>query len=94
MSETPETRAEHLMRTSEMYRRLRSEVAPAPSTPAVELARDLAPVDTVRAVAPDPEEELSPRGPTFLRRMVTRRIDPREVMLILIVIAVWFANRR
>ena len=94
MSETTESRADHLMRTSEVYRRLMSQAAPLHAGPALDLPRDIGPVDTARALPPEAEPGLPPPGPSFLRRLLTRRIDSREVLLLLIVLAVVLANRR
>lgn len=93
MADPAETRADVLMRTSEIYRRMRSDAAPVVSEPPVELARDRGPVDTARALPPETGPALPPPGPTFLRRMLTRRPDIREVVLLVLVAAALLLSR-
>ncbi len=90
-----ETREERLLRTSEIYRRLRAPVEVARPTAAI----DLTPPDSMRALphpAPDPEAPATaalPPEPNFVRRMFTRRLDTREiVLLVLVVAALWYSG--
>ncbi|PZR00018.1 MAG: hypothetical protein DI533_05195 [Cereibacter sphaeroides] len=85
-------REEHLLRTSEIYRRLRAHSAPERSVPPVELARDTGPPDSARAMAP-PEAEAPPPGPVFWQRMLTRKPDLREIVLLIVVAAALIASR-
>lgn len=97
-----ETREEMLLRTSEVYRRLRAPVSAERPAPAIELLRDVAPPDTARARPQEPVEEaeaepptpaLPPPGPSFVRRMLTRRLDLREiVLLVFAVVILWLAR--
>ncbi len=96
MTDPTESRTDQLLRTSEVYRRMRSQAVPVRSDPAIELARDSAPHDTARAlpipVADDPEADLPPPGPHFARRMLTRRLDIREVVLLVLVLIALIVN--
>ena len=85
-------REDHLLRTSEIYRRLRAHAAPERSVPPVELARDTGPPDSARALAP-PEPQVPPPGPAFWRRMLTRKPDLREIVLLVVVAAALIASR-
>jgi hypothetical protein len=100
-----ETREESLLRTSEVYRRLRTPVAINRDPPALELSRVAAPPDMARALPQRVEEDLSAPeplpmpppeptpGPGFVRRMFTRRPDLREIVLLLVVaLALWLAQ--
>lgn len=98
-----ETREEMLLRTSEVYRRLRAPVSADRPPPAIELLRDVAPPDTARArpqetvaeaeAEPPPPPALPPPGPSFVRRMLTRRLDLREiVLLVFAVVILWLAR--
>jgi hypothetical protein len=94
-----ETREERLLRTSEIYRRLRAPVAARRSAPAIDLARDATPPDTARALpqsAPQsegPPAAPPPPEPNFVRRMFTRRLETREVvLLVLVVVALWLSG--
>jgi hypothetical protein len=90
-----ETREERLLRTSEIYRRLRTPVeAPRPTTPI-----DLTPPDSARALphpGPEPAAQVAeprPPEPNFVRRLFTRRLDTREiVLLVLVVAALWYSG--
>jgi hypothetical protein len=99
-----ETREEVLLRTSEVYRRLRAPVAAERERPALELSRDAPPPDMARALpqqvgddpgAPaliPPPAEL-PREPGFVWRMLTRKPDLREIALLTAVaLVLWFAQ--
>ncbi len=91
-----ETREEALLRTSEVYRRLRADALPERSAAAIDLSRDATPPDTARAVAQaiaPKEAELPPPGPGFVRRMLTRRPDTREIALLVVVAAALVLSR-
>ena len=105
MSKRPETPAERLIRTSEIYRRMRAEVQPAPLAGPGEPARPpdpgpemiVRPVDPL-AAAPQPSvpRPLAPTEdePDFVRRLLTRRPDRRELVLLgVVAIAVLYSIR-
>jgi len=114
MDESGESRAERLARTSEIYRRMRSDPVSERSAPSLDLDRlPLAPV-SARALPPelqtleDPDApgtakepvSLAPETPAqsgrrngtrnagFLRRILTRKLDLREAVLLFVVIVV------
>jgi hypothetical protein len=88
-----ETREEYLLRTSEMYRRLRSRAMPERASPAIDLPRDATPPDMARAL-PRAVAQAPRQGPGFVRRLVTQRPGGREiVLLVFLVLALWFGLR-
>jgi hypothetical protein len=89
MTDQTRTRTEELAESSEIYRRLRS------TEPLVrpELAPDLPGksqmIDPTRSPPSMATLDRTPSSnPTFLRRMLTRRIDAREILLLLVTAAV------
>ena len=96
MTDPVETRADQLLRTSEVYRRMRSQAVPVRADPAIELARNSAPHDTARALPnPQPNDAAAdppPPGPHFARRMLTRRLDIREIVLLALVLIALIVN--
>ncbi|MCF1710940.1 hypothetical protein L0V05_19195 [Tabrizicola sp. J26] len=95
MSKLPESQAEKLARTSEIYRRMRAEVQPpslagqataeqerlfqpAPPHP-VHLRSNIPPSPAPLPAAPVTVE------PDFVRRLLTRRPDRRELVLLAVV---------
>lgn len=99
-----ETREEVLLRTSEVYRRMKAPVAAERERPALELSRDAFPPDMARALPQQAEadpaarvtplpREAPPREAGFVWRMLTRRPDLREITLLAVVaLALWFAQ--
>lgn len=82
-----ETRAQYLLRTSEVYRRRRAQALPERTVPAIDLVCDATPPDTARA-RPQPTEEdapLPPPGPSFVKRLFPRRLHAREIVLLALV---------
>ncbi len=69
-----ETREDYLLRTSEVYRRLRAPAMTDRDAPAIDLAREATPRDTARAL-PQAAAPLPPPGPSFVRRLFTRPLD-------------------
>ncbi len=92
-----ETREEHLLRTSEVYRRLRAPALPERTVPAIDLGRDATPPDTARALPQTAEDEAFPPpapGPSFVTRLFTRPLEPREfALLALVALALWYSLR-
>lgn len=114
MSKLPETPAQRLARTSEIYRRMQAEVQPPSlSGPPGAAAAAQAPSDPPPQVierpipAPDPQPLSQTAAQTgrvpqataaaesdFVRRLLTRRPDRRElVLLAVVVIAVLYSIR-
>ena len=100
-----ETREEVLLRTSEVYRRMKAPVAAERERPALELSRDAFPPDMARALPQQAEADPAapapplprvaplPREAGFVWRMLTRRPDLREITLLAVVaLALWFAQ--
>ncbi len=102
MSKQPETPAERLVRTSEIYRRMQAEVQP-PSLSgqaSAEAQSEMQPLPTpaaiARPVSPLVADRLpqSPASaePDFVRRLLTRRPDRRELVLLgVVAIAVLYS---
>jgi hypothetical protein len=92
MTESDRQRAEELMKVSEIYRRLRAEDPPAPTDTAIDLT-PRAPVHLANTATGDQQAPLPPPGPSFLRRMISRPLDWREVLLLsLLGVALYLAG--